>query len=129
MKLRKLFRKERRKRVYISGKMRGLDRAEVLFRFSRCELWLRHNGFAVKNPCHTWVFRWPWLYKTMEKLFGEERTYDLVLLYDLWLVSRCDRIHMIGSDWKESRGARTERYFAQAKGLEVTTDYIPKDRK
>jgi len=119
----------KKKKVYISGKMSGLDRNEVKFRFSRCELWLRHGDWDVKNPCRVWAFRCPWLYRILEKLLGKERAYDLVLLYDLWLLSRCDRIHMIGSDWKESRGARTERYFAQAKGLEVTNDYIPKEKK
>jgi hypothetical protein len=125
-----MFNKKKRQRIYVSGKMSGLSRDEIMFRFSRCELWLRHTtGARVVNPCRVWLFRWPWLYRLLARAVGETRVYEWVLLYDLWLLSRCDRIHMIGTDWSSSRGAKTEQAFAQAKGIYITVDIIAKQKK
>ena len=109
--------------VYISGRMSGLPRHEVTYRFNRCEIWLRYKGVKrVKNPIRVWAWRFPWLYSTMEWLLGKERSYELVLLYDLWLLSHCTRIHMIGTDWSMSRGASVEFDYAKRKDITVTVD-------
>lgn len=119
----------KKQRIYISGKMSGLSREVILYRFTRCELWLRHTtGAEVVNPCNTWAFRWPWIYRLLERLFGKEGAYTLVLLYDLWLLSKCQRLHLIGNDWMTSRGAQTERAFAQQAHIDVTIDLYTKKR-
>lgn len=120
-----------KKCLYMSGKISGLDRREVLYRFSRCELWLRHQnpGVRIVNPTRVWCFRWPWLYRLLERIFGNDTAYELVLLYDLWLLSHCQRLHLIGTDWSTSRGSKTEMGFAQAKGIDVTVDVTAKTNK
>lgn len=47
----------------------------------------------------------------MESVFGKEWAYRLVLLYDLWLLLRCDLIYKIPG-WRESRGANIESCIA-----------------
>jgi hypothetical protein len=42
---------------------------------------------------------------------GEAVAYRLVLLYDLWLLMRCNRIYKL-EGWKESRGANIESCVA-----------------
>lgn len=122
--------KDKKERIYLSGKMSGLSREEVKYRFARCELWLRHSGAKkVVNPTRVWAWRWPWLYSIMEMVMGAQAAYELVLLYDLWKLSRCTRIHMVGTDWSTSRGAKTEMAYAQAKGMDVTVELAEKKKK
>lgn len=95
----------RNARVYISGPMSGLDRELYLKMFRRAEQSLRSQGYTrVVNPIRVWACRWPWLYRILG--------YRLTLAYDLWLLSRCDAIYMVGTDWQQSRGARLERLKA-----------------
>jgi hypothetical protein len=120
----------KKERIYISGKMSGLPREEVKYRFALCELWLRHGGAKeVVNPTKVWAWRWPWLYSMIEMVVGAQAAYELVLLYDLWKLSHCTRIHMIGTDWSTSRGAKTEMGYAQAKNMDVTIDIDVKKKK
>lgn len=55
------------------------------------------------------VVRNPWLYKIVG--------YRLTLAYDLWLLKHCTHIHMVGDDWRQSRGARLERMKARQWGI------------
>ena len=107
----------KREKVYISGRMSGLTREEVSRRFSDADRLLRRQGQRTVNPARVWVCRWRWLYRLLESIVGKERAYDLVLIYDLWLLSSCQRIYMVGNDWTNSRGALTERDFAKRKGI------------
>lgn len=93
----------KKKRVYISGQMSGIERAEYLARFAKAEELLRKEGFRVTNPARLLPSRWPWIYR----LLG----YRLTLLYDLWMLSRCDIIYKIPG-WKESHGANIESCWA-----------------
>lgn len=100
--------------------MSGLTREEVSRRFTEADRLLRQQGFRTVNPARVWVCRWRWLYRLLESIVGRERAYDLVLIYDLWLLSHCKRIYMVGDDWRDiSRGATTEYYFAELKGMEI----------
>ena len=105
----------KREKVYISGRMSGLTREEVSRRFTEADRLLRRQGQRTVNPARVWVCRWRWLYRLLESIVGRERAYDLVLIYDLWLLSRCQRIYMVGNDWTNSRGALTEFHFAKYK--------------
>ncbi len=91
-------------RVYISGPITGLDRADYLSRFAQAELLLRARGFDVLNPTRLAPARWPWLYRLMG--------YHLTLLYDLWHLLRCNGIAMLDG-WQHSRGARLESATAE----------------
>ena len=93
-----------KKRVYISGPMSGLDRWLYMEMFRRAEQSLRSHGYhKIVNPIRVWTCRWPWLYK----VFG----YRLTLLYDLWLLMRCDQIYKLPG-WQQSKGANIESCVA-----------------
>ena len=94
----------RNARVYISGPMSGVDRKLYLEMFKRAEQSLRAQGYTkVVNPIRVWACRWPWLYR----IIG----YRLTLLYDLWLLMRCDMIYKLPG-WQDSRGANIESCVA-----------------
>ena len=94
----------RNARVYISGPMSGLTRKEYLRNFREAEKELRAKDYTrIVNPIHVWACRWPWLYRIVG--------YRLTLLYDLWLLTRCDLIYKIPG-WQESRGANIESCVA-----------------
>ena len=91
-------------RVYISGPMSNLTREQYLKLFRRAEQSLRDQGFRkIVNPIRVWACRWPWLYR----IIG----YRLTLLYDLWLLMRCDQIYKLPG-WRDSRGANIESCVA-----------------
>lgn len=91
-------------RVYISGPITGFTRQEYKRRFDICERILREEGYhSIVNPTRVWACRFPWLYR----LVG----YRLTLLYDLWLLSRCQRIYKM-PDWRQSHGAQVESCMA-----------------
>ena len=95
---------EKTKRVYISGGMTGIPREQYIELFRRAEESLRAQGYRkIVNPIRVWACRWPWLYK----IIG----YRLTLLYDLWLLMRCDQIYKLPG-WRDSRGANIESCVA-----------------
>ncbi len=99
-------------RVYISGRMSGVAREEYLQTFKTAEKLLRKKRFVhIVNPIRVWVCRWPWMWLFLAGVTSEHTAYTLVLLYDLWLLSRCDTIYMMPG-WRESRGANIEYHFA-----------------
>ena len=94
----------RNARVYISGPMSNLIREQYLELFKRAEQSLRSQGYhKIVNPIRVWACRWPWLYK----IIG----YRLTLLYDLWLLMRCDQIYKLPG-WRDSKGANIESCVA-----------------
>ncbi len=95
-------------KLYISGQISGLKRSQYMARFNEAERLLREAGYTnIVNPTRVWVCRFPWLHKAMTLLLGGQMTYSLVLLYDLFLLMRCQRIYKIPG-WKASRGALIE---------------------
>ena len=94
----------RNARVYISGPMSNLIREQYLELFKRAEQSLRSQGYhKIVNPIRVWACRWPWLYR----IIG----YRLTLLYDLWLLMRCDQIYKLPG-WRDSKGANIESCVA-----------------
>ena len=91
------------KRIYISGPITGLKREEYMGNFRKAEELLRKDGYHTVNPTRKPPCRWPWLYRIMG--------YRATLLYDLWLLLRCDYIYKMPG-WKESRGAQIESCVA-----------------
>lgn len=97
-------RHNRNAKVYISGPMSGLEREQYLELFKRAEQALRDQGYQnIVNPIRVWACRWPWLYRIVG--------YRLTLLYDLWLLTRCDLIYKIPG-WQQSKGANIESCVA-----------------
>ena len=84
--------------------MSGLPREQYLEMFRRAEQSLRDRGYQrIVNPIRVWACRWPWLYRIVG--------YRLTLLYDLWLLTRCDLIYKI-IGWQLSRGSNIESCVA-----------------
>lgn len=94
----------RNAKVYISGPISNLSREQYLDIFRRAEQSLRSQGYTrVVNPIRVWACRWPWLYRVVG--------YRLTLLYDLWLLMRCDQIYKLPG-WRDSKGANIESCVA-----------------
>ena len=91
--------------------MSGLTREEYLRNFREAEKELRAKGYTrIENPIRVWACRWPWLYRIVG--------YRLTLLYDLWLLSRCDVIHVLPGSIM-SRGCRIEQSWAENFKLKI----------
>lgn len=100
----------KKEKVYISGAMSGVDRPVYRRRFIAAETMLQAKGYNTVNPCRFVYARWHWLYK----LLG----YKWVLLLDLWMLSRCDKIYVIPIGSRLSLGVRAEVNFARALHME-----------
>ena len=102
----------RNARVYISGPMSNLSREQYMELFRRAEQSLRAQGYRkIVNPISVWACRWPWVYRMMERVLGYDTAYYSTLLYDLWLLRRCDLIYKLPG-WRDSRGANIESCVA-----------------
>lgn len=103
----------KKRRIYISGPMTGIEPREYRRRFREAETILRRHGYGCINPCRVWPCRFPWLYRLMNALLGKRLAYAVVLCYDLLLLmTRADGIAMLPG-WRASRGAQIENYTAR----------------
>ena len=98
----------KKEKVYLSGAISGRDRKDYLTQFADAEKHLRQQGYDVCNPTKVLPCRFLWLYK----LLG----YKLTLIYDLWLLSRCDKIYMLSGS-ENSKGAFLEKVAAETFGM------------
>ena len=102
-----------KRKVYLSGPMSGVERADYVRRFREAERILLRHGYGCINPCRVGVCRWPWIYRAMELSLGKRLAYAMVLCYDLLLLmTRADGIAMLPG-WQASRGAQIENYVAR----------------
>ena len=102
-----------KRRIYLSGPMSGVVRADYVRRFREAEIILRRHGYGCINPCRVWACRWLWIYRAMECVLGKRLAYALILAYDLLLLmTRADGIGMLPG-WRASRGAQIENYVAR----------------
>lgn len=91
-------------RVFISGKISGLERAEVEGKFARAEGFLHEQGFVPVSPLKTGLSR--------------EHSWRQHMKESIDLLLSCGAIYML-EDWKESRGARIEHNIASGADLSV----------
>ena len=109
-------------KVYISGPMTGLDREEYIKRFMLAEDTLQrrlgnhYEVIQVCNPINIWACKYLWFYQLLLKLFGSTWTYNLILLYDIYLLMRCTDILMLRG-YDQSKGACIERFIATKMGI------------
>ena len=107
---------KQKKRVYISGPLTdpqtGNVSKENVTAFKRVHALLSKEGYRNSVcPTNVWACRWPWIYMAMDRVFGKEWAYRLVLIYDIFLLLRCDLIYKIPG-WRDSRGANIESCIA-----------------
>lgn len=117
-----------KKKVYISGPMSSATKEEFrenVQRFHDCALLLERSGCRVVNPARAWPCRFGWLYRAMERVMGKELAYRAVLVYDLWLLARCQTLCLIDG-WRDSRGAKIEESVAFRLGIVRSHCYDPK---
>ncbi len=100
-------------RIYISGKMTGLDKKEYMQKFNTAEKRLKSKGYEVINPVTV-------------AAYGLD--YEKSMAVDLILLGSCDAIYML-DNWKESKGAKTERNHAMSKGIDIIYESIPYFKK
>lgn len=87
----------KKQKVYISGAISGRDREDYLKQFDDAEKHLRQLGYDVCNPTKALPCRFLWI-------------------YDLWLLSRCDKICMLSGS-ENSKGAFLEKVAAETFGI------------
>ena len=92
-------------KIYVSGKVSGLEMNVVQQKFVySCDM-LRDLGCKVVNPLEI-------------SEFDEAKTWEAYMADDLAELLTCDAIYM-QADWGQSRGARVEYAVARELGLEV----------
>jgi hypothetical protein len=91
-------------KVYISGKISGLDPAEAKKNFIKAELRLKHQGHTVMSP------------KGIMDFAGFE--HDDYMHVCKAMVDVCDAIYML-SNWQTSKGSREELNYAKEWRKEV----------
>lgn len=90
-------------RIYISGKMTGLNKEEYRGKFKKAQKYLIKAGHKPINPARLDVY---------------ELNYKDFLTIDLILLKSCEAIYML-DNWKESSGAKWELAEANKLGLKV----------
>ena len=100
----------KREKVYISGKISGLDFEEACRRFGEAEKHLQKLGYRTSNPtkmtlcvflaarCGNWGYR------------------ACVVLQLIWICMTCQCIYLLDG-WHTSDGARAERAVARVMGI------------
>lgn len=94
------MKKTRLKKWFISGKVSGLCYSQACYNFASAEVFIYTTGAIPVNPMRLCNPAWSWL---------------LCMVVCLWHLSFCRGIYM-QRNWRESRGARIERRFAQLLG-------------
>lgn len=86
-------------RVYISGKISGLDKEEYMSHFADAEKKLLEMGHEPINPAK------------YNDMLPTTLSWDQYMWIDLSLLSLCDVIYML-DNWESSKGAKVEREMA-----------------
>ena len=96
-------------RIYLSGKITGLDKEVYTKQFERAETFYKTSGFEVINPV----------------TIGEEilknnpkATWNDFMKEDLKALRTCTHIVLL-EGWEESKGAKMEKTEAEKLGLEI----------
>jgi hypothetical protein len=94
-------------KIYISGKITGLDYNEAFAMFEAAEDVLKRLGHVPVNP--------------MKKVSEQEgKSWAEYMKEDIPILLECDGIYLL-PNWRESRGARLERNIARE--LDMTAMY------
>jgi hypothetical protein len=84
-------------KVFISGKISGLEYLVAYGNFANADRALSSMGYSVVNPMKICKKHWSWV-RCMIKC--------------LWAITFCDKIYQL-PNWQESRGARIEYRWAK----------------
>ena len=96
--------------IYISGPITGTS--DYMERFAQAEDLLKRAGWGVINPT------------AIDSMFPEGRlTHRQYMKIDKVLLSACDAIFLL-HNWKTSKGARKEAWWARRKRLRIISEDI-----
>lgn len=96
----------RRKRIYVSGAISGLDEQEYMQRFANAEAKLKAQGYIVVNPA-----------RVLAQL-PKETEYNEYIKISCVMLDMCDVIYMLDG-WQSSTGACLEKHYAEVMGKGV----------
>jgi hypothetical protein len=85
----------KRRKIYISGQISGLEPEDAESTFNKMEKTLRAQGYSVVNPTRLGI----------EDVSG--KGWDYYMKKGIKLLLDCDAIYML-QNWTKSRGARIE---------------------
>lgn len=84
-------------KIYIAGKISGLNRSNVIQKFEAAQKSLSKKGHQVFIPC---------VLPAYEEVSHEDYLHICYAIIDV-----CDAVYML-SDWQQSKGARLEYEYA-----------------
>lgn len=93
-----------KKKIYISGKITGLNPDQAFSLFNNAELFLTDEGWDVINP--------------MTISHEHDKSWESYMKNDLKALLDCEAIYML-NDWHTSKGANIEYNLARELGLKV----------
>lgn len=93
-------------KIYISGKIGGLDYKEAFEKFESREKQLIIIGYEVVNPMKIHPPR------------EIPRTWEEFMVEDIQELFKCESIYML-EDWGQSKGARVEYAIAKELGFKI----------
>jgi hypothetical protein len=95
-------------KIYISGKITGLDIEEAMQNFEDAEVMLNKLNFdTIFNP-----------FKVCKDLDPNTATWDDYMIKNIEVLLKCDSIFML-SNWEDSKGARLEFDIAKSLGVKI----------
>lgn len=95
-------------KVYISGKISGMDLIKAEFIFLFYEEHLKDYDLKIVNPVRI--------------KHDHDKSWEMYMRVDLiHMLKSCGCIYML-PNWKKSRGARIEHYLAKELGLTIVYD-------
>lgn len=96
-------------RIYLSGKITGLDKEVYSRQFERAETFYKTSGFDVINPV-----------KIGEEILKQNpsATWNDFMKEDIQALKTCTHIALL-EGWEESKGAKVEKAEAKKLGLEI----------
>jgi hypothetical protein len=96
-------------KIYIAGKITGLQFSHVKVKFDHAERWLKTLHYNPVNPVN---------------LFPDAKNveWDQAMAVCLQVLKNCDAIYLL-PDWSDSRGAREEVKYALSLNMPIFNEH------
>lgn len=92
-------------KIYVSGKIAGLEHQEAFDKFESREKQLRLIGYDVVNPMKIHDYKM-------------ETSWEEFMVADIRELFKCNSMYMM-KDWGQSKGARVEYAIAKELGFKI----------
>ena len=109
---------QKKTRVYIAGKVSGLNMSDVRKKFLHRQRELEAEGFIVINPVERILNVNLAKVQMGEPPLTEDENRKEILGICLYDLSQCDELHLL-HDWEVSPGALLEVSFAERLGMKI----------